>query len=168
MKPTSLSPEFYKKLYNEIIRDYDFDPDVDDIDQSQCSTYIEVDDFAFDHAFGTEHGYHCEVGGFIDIDEVTMYNGDEKMDGLFDYDAFFEQFKEREVRFMSGTVISSGDTVIAYCGYNRFEEVRFMYKDTLSGQYICERDNVLRPTKVYKRIYPDTETNRRNANLNIR
>lgn len=43
-----------------------------------------------------------------------------------------------------------------------------MYKDTLSGQYICERDNVLRPTKAYKRIYPDTETNRRNANLNIR
>ena len=186
MKPTSLSPEFYKKLYNEIIRDYDFDPDVDDIDESQCSTYIEVDDFdgyfisfkaifefnviddSFDHAFGTEHGYHCEVGGFIDIDEVTMYKGDEKMDGLFDYDAFFEQFQEREVRFMSGTVISSGDTVIADCGYNRFEEVRFMYKDTLSGQYICERDNVLRPTKAYKRIYPDTETNRRNANLNIR
>lgn len=24
------------------------------------------------------------------------------------------------------------------------------------------------PTKAYKRIYPDTETNRRNANLNIR
>ena len=113
-------------------------------------------------------GYHCEVGGFIDIDEVTIYKGDEKMDGLFDYDAFFEQFQEREVRFMSGAVVSSGDTVIADCGYNRFEEVRFMYKDTLSGQYICERDNVLRPTKAYKRIYPDTETNRRNANLNIR
>jgi hypothetical protein len=186
MKPTSLSPEFYENLYNEIIRDYDFDPDCEDAEETQCSTYIEVEDFqgfyiclkatyelnliddSFDHAFGTEYGWHMEIGELIDIDEVTLCTEDDDVSDLFDYDAFFEQFKKREVTFRSGTVIKSGDTVIADCGYNRFEEVRFMYKDTLSGQYICERDNVLRPTKAYKRIYPDTETNRRNANLNIR
>ena len=129
MKPTSLSPEFYENLYNEIIRDYDFDPDCEDAEETQCSTYIEVEDFqgfyiclkatyelnliddSFDHAFGTEYGWHMEIGELIDIEEVTMYDEDgNDVSKLFDYDAFFEQFKKREVKFMNGTVIKSGDT----------------------------------------------------------
>ena len=164
MKPTSLSPEFYENLYNEIIRDYDFDPDCEDCEESQCSTYIEVEDFqgfniclkatyelnliddSFDHAFGTEYGWHMEVGELIDIDEVSMYDGDEDVSDLFDCDAFFEQFKKREVTFRSGTVIKSGDTIIAHCNYNRYELAEFLYR-------------------TYKRIFPNTEDNRQNANI---
>ena len=183
MKPTSLSPEFYENLYNEIIRDYDFDPDCEDAEESQCSTYIEVEDFqgfyiclkatyelnliddSFDHAFGTEYGWHMEIGELIDIEEVTMYDGDDDVSDIFDCDAFFEQFKKREVKFMSGTVIKSGATVLAcYNGY-RWEEAEFLYRDTLKECYICKPLGAHRYSRSFKRIFPNTEENRRNAKI---
>ncbi len=186
MKPTSLSPEFYKNLYNEIIRDYDFDPDYEDCEETRCSTYIEVEDFqgfyiclkatyelnliddSFDHAFGTEHGWHMEIGELTDIDEVTMYDGDDDVSKLFDCDAFFEQFKEREVTFSSGTVVKSGDTVIAAIKKRRYqyEEVEFLYKDTLSGGYICKPigSQRFKFPRTYAMVFPNTEQNRKVLN----
>ena len=156
MKPTSLSPEFYENLYNNVLRDYDFDPDCDDPEESQCSTYIEVEDFegffislkatyelnvvddSFDHAFGTEYGYHMEVGNLIEIDEVTMYDEDEDVTDLFDYDKFFEQFKKYEVKFFNGKVVKSGDTVQAGGRYhNCWDEMTFLYYDALDKRYVC-------------------------------
>ena len=183
MKPTSLSPEFYENLYNEIIRDYDFDPDCEDCDESQCSTYIEVEDFqgfyiclkatyelniiddSFDHAFGTEYGWHMEVGELIDIDEVSMYDGDEDVSDIFDCDAFFEQFKKREVTFRSGTVIKSGDTIIAHCNCNRYELAEFLYRDSRTDEYICKPLGAHRYSRSFKRIFQNTEDNRQNANI---
>ena len=161
MKPT-LSPEFYENLYNEIIRDYDFDPDCEDPEETQCSTYIEVEDFqgfyiclkatyelnliddSFDHAFGTEYGWHMEIGELIDIEEVTMYDEDgNDVSDLFDYDAFFEQFKRYEVKFLNGTVIKSGETV------------------TLKEVYICKPtgDAKYKFPRSYKKVLPATEEN---------
>ena len=184
MKPTSLSPEFYTNLYDEIIRDYDFDPDYDDAEETQCSTYIEVEDFqgfyislkatyglnfiddSFDHAFGTEYGWHMEIGELIDIEEVTMYDEDgNDVSKLFDYDAFFEQFKKREVKFMNGTVIKSGDIIIAHSNYTRYELAEFLYRDTLKELYICKPLGAHRYSRSYKRIFPNTEENRRNAKI---
>lgn len=178
MKPTSLSPEFYENLYNEIIRDYDFDPDCEDAEETQCSTYIEIEDFqgfyiclkatyelnliddSFDHAFGTEYGWHMEVGELIDIDEVTLCTEDDDLSDLFDYDAFFEQFKRYEVKFLNGTVIKSGETVIGvYNGYPR-EEVMFLYRDTLKKEYVCKRNGQSWTTR-FKKVLPATEENRK-------
>ena len=178
MKPT-LSTEFYKKLYEEIICKYEFDPE----STEDTSCYIEAEDFegfyiefkatfevnviddSFDHAFGTEHGWHIEVGELIDIEEVTMYDGDDDVSDLFDYDAFFEQFKKREVTFRSGTVIKSGDTVIAHCNYNRYELAEFLYRDSRTDEYICKPLGAHRYSRSFKRIFPNTEENRRNAKI---
>ncbi len=172
MKPTSLSPEFYTNLYNEIIRDYDFDPDCEDCEETQCSTYIEVEDFqgfyiclkatyelnliddSFDHAFGTEYGWHMEIGELIDIEEVTLCTEDDDVSDLFDYDAFFEQFKKYEIKFFSGSVVKSGDTVQAGGHYvNRWDEMTFLYYDSLRERYICvpagKKDN-----HINRRSYP--------------
>lgn len=183
MKPT-LSPEFYENLYNEIIRDYDFDPDCEDPEETQCSTYIEVEDFqgfyiclkatyelnliddSFDHAFGTEYGWHMEIGELIDIEEVTLYDEDgNDVSKLFDYDVFFEQFKKREVKLRNGAVIKAGDTVLAcYNGY-RWEEAEFLYRDTLKECYICKPLGAHRYSRSYKRIFPNTEENRRQLKI---
>ena len=183
MKPTSLSPEFYENLYNEIIRDYDFDPDCDDAEETQCSTYIEVEDFqgfyiclkatyelnliddSFDHAFGTEYGWHMEIGELIDIEEVTLCTEDDDVSDLFDYDAFFEQFKKREVKFLNGAVIKSGDTIIANSYYNRYELAEFLYRDSRTDEYICKPLGAHRYSRTYKKIFPNTEENRRNAKI---
>ena len=182
MKPT-LSPEFYENLYNEIIRDYDFDPDCEDAEETQCSTYIEVEDFqgfyiclkatfelnliddSFDHAFGTEYGWHMEVGELIDIEEVTLCTEDDDLSDLFDYDAFFEQFKKREVTFRSGAVIKSGDTVIANYNYNCYDLAEFLYRDSRTDEYICKPLGAHRYSRSFKRIFPNTEENRQNANI---
>jgi hypothetical protein len=178
MKPTSLSQEFYKKLYDEIICKYEFSPE----STEDTSCYIEAEDFegffielkatfevnviddSFDHAFGTEHGWHIEAGELTDIEEVTMYDEDgNNVSKLFDYDAFWEQFKCYEVKFHSGTVIKSGDTAIAKTDRYRFEEVEFLYKNTLSGEYICKPIGTQRYKypRSYKMVFPNTEANRK-------
>lgn len=177
MKPTSLSPEFYKKLYDEIICKFDFDPE----DTEDTSRYIDAEDFegyyiefkatfevnvvddSFDHAFGTEHYAYLEVGELSDIDEVTMYDEDgNNVSKLFDHDAFMEQFKSYEVKLYSGAVIRSGDTILAnYNGY-RWEEVEFIHKNTLSGLYVCRPVGSQRYKypRAYSSVLPATKKNR--------
>lgn len=178
MKPTSLSPEFYKKLYDEIICKFEFVPE--DIDDTSC--YIDAEDFdgfyiefkatfevnviddSFDHAFGTFHASHIEAGELTDIEEVTMYDEDgNNVSKLFDYDAFWEQFKCYEVKFRSGTVVKSGDTVIAKTDRYHYGDVEFLYKDTLSGKYICKPTGkqCYKFPRSYESVYPNTEANRK-------
>lgn len=182
MKPTSLSPEFYENLYNEIIRDYDFDPECDDAEETQCSTYIEVEDFqgfyiclkatyelnliddSFDHAFGTEYGWHMEIGELIDIEEVTLCTEDDDVSDLFDYDAFFEQFKRYEVKLFRGGEIKSGETVLACYGGYRWEKAEFLYRDTLKESYICKPAGHNYHSS-YKKVLPNTEENRKRLNV---
>ena len=167
MKPTSLSPEFYENLYNQIIN-YGFEPETED--DCHCNMEFEdvnglyvnleatfevnfVDD-SFDHAFGTEYGYHFEAGNLDDIEAVTLCTEDDDVSDLFDYDAFFEQFKKYEIKFFSGSVVKSGDTVQAGGHYvNRWEEMTFLYYDSLRERYICvpvgKKDN-----HINRRSYP--------------
>lgn len=167
MKPTSLSPEFYENLYNQIIN-YGFEPDTED--DCHCNMEFEdvnglyvnleatfevnfVDD-SFDHAFGTEYGYHFEAGNLDDIEAVTLCTEDDDVSDLFDYDAFFEQFKKYEIKFFSGSVVKSGDTVQAGGHYvNRWDEMTFLYYDSLRERYICvpvgKKDN-----HINRRSYP--------------
>ena len=174
MKPTSLSPEFYENLYNQIIN-YGFEPETED--DCHCNMEFEdvnglyvnleatfevnfVDD-SFDHAFGTEYGYHFEAGNLDDIEAVTLCTEDDDVSDLFDYDAFFEQFKRYEVKFLNGTVIKSGETVIGvYNGYPK-EEVEFLYRDTLKEVYICKPtgDAKYKFPRSYKKVLPATEEN---------
>lgn len=177
MKPTSLSPEFYEKLYDKIIN-YGFE--LDDEDDCHCNMDFEdfegfyvnleatfevefVDD-SFDHAFGTEYGYHYECGNLEDIEAVSLTDEDgNDVSDLFDYDAFFEQFKRYEVKFLNGTVIKSGETVIGvYNGYPK-EEVEFLYRDTLKEVYICKPtgDAKYKFPRSYKKVLPATEENRK-------
>ena len=167
MKPTSLSPEFYENLYNQIIN-YGFEPETED--DCHCNMEFEdvnglyvnleatfevnfVDD-SFDHAFGTEYGYHFEAGNLDDIEAVTLCTEDDDVSDLFDYDAFFEQFKKYEIKFFSGSVVKSGDTVQAGGLYvNRWDEMTFLYYDSLRERYICvpvgKKDN-----RINRRSYP--------------
>lgn len=177
MKPTSLSPEFYEKLYDKIIN-YGFEPD----DEDDCHCNMDFEDFegfyvnleatfevefvddSFDHAFGTEYGYHYECGNLEDIEAVSLTDEDgNDVSDLFDYDAFFEQFKRYEVKFLNGTVIKSGETVIGvYNGYPK-EEVEFLYRDTLKEVYICKPtgDAKYKFPRSYKKVLPATEENRK-------
>lgn len=178
MKPTSLSPEFYKKLYDEIICKFEFDPE----STEDTSCYITAEDFegffiefkatfevnviddSFDHAFGTYHDSHIEAGELTDIDEVFMYDEDDNdVSHLFDYDAFWEQFKCYELKFNSGKVVNSGDTVIANFNGHQYEEAEFLYKNTLSGDYICKPTGTQRYKypRSYKMVYPNTDANRK-------
>lgn len=167
MKPTSLSPEFYENLYNQIIN-YGFEPETED--DCHCNMEFEdvnglyvnleatfevnfVDD-SFDHAFGTEYGYHFEAGNLDDIEAVTLCTEDDDVSDLFDYDAFFEQFKRYEIKFFGGSVVKSGDTVQAGGHYvNRWDEMTFLYYDSLRERYICvpvgKKDN-----HINRRSYP--------------
>lgn len=167
MKPTSLSPEFYENLYNQIIN-YGFEPETED--DCHCNMEFEdvnglyvnleatfevnfVDD-SFDHAFGTEYGYHFEAGNLDDIEAVTLCTEDDDVSDLFDYDAFFEQFKRYEIKFFGGSVVKSGDTVQAGGHYvNRWDEMTFLYYDSLRERYICvpvgKEDN-----HINRRSYP--------------
>lgn len=175
MKPTSLSPEFYEKLYDKIIN-YGFKPD----DEDDCHCNMDFEDFegfyvnleatfevkfvddSFDHAFGTEYGHHYECGNLEDIEAVSLTDEDgNDVSDLFDYDAFFEQFKRYEVKFINGTVIKSGETVIGvYNGYPK-EEVEFLYRDTLKEVYICKPtgDAKYKFPRTYKKVLPATEEN---------
>lgn len=175
MKPTSLSPEFYEKLYDKIIN-YGFEPN----DEDDCHCNMDFEDFegfyvnleatfevefvddSFDHAFGTEYGYHYECGNLEDIEAVSLTDEDgNDVSDLFDYDAFFEQFKRYEVKFLNGTVIKSGETVIGvYNGYPK-EEVEFLYRDTLKEVYICKPtgDAKYKFPRSYKKVLPATEEN---------
>lgn len=175
MKPTSLSPEFYEKLYDKIIN-YGFEPD----DEDDCHCNMDFEDFegfyvnleasfevefvddSFDHAFGTEYGHHYECGNLEDIEAVSLTDEDgNDVSDLFDYDAFFEQFKRYEVKFLNGTVIKSGETVIGvYNGYPK-EEVEFLYRDTLKEVYICKPtgDAKYKFPRSYKKVLPATEEN---------
>ena len=167
MKPTSLSPEFYENLYNQIIN-YGFEPETED--DCHCNMEFEdvnglyvnleatfevnfVDD-SFDHAFGTEYGYHFEAGNLDDIEAVTLCTEDDDVSDLFDYDAFFDQFKRYEIKFFGGSVVKSGDTVQAGGHYvNRWDEMTFLYYDSLRERYICvpvgKEDN-----HINRRSYP--------------
>lgn len=172
MKAT-LSPEFYENLYNEI-ENYSFEPETED----DCHCNMEFEDFegfyvnleatfevefvddSFDHDFGTEYGHHFEANVLTSIEAVTISDEDgNDLSDLFDYDAFWEQFKRYEVKFFNGDEIKSGDTVIGvYSGYPR-EEVTFLYRDTLKKEYVCKR-NGQSWTTSFKKVLPDTEENR--------
>lgn len=178
MKPT-ISPEFYENLYNEI-ENYGFEPETED----DCHCHMEFEDFegfyvsleatlevefvddSFDHAFGTEYGYHFECGNLTDIEAVTITDEDgNDVSDLFDYDAFFEQFKQREVKFYGGGEIKSGDTILAGgIYYNKFEEVTFLYRDTLQKVYVCQRKGQSWTTRFTK-VLLNTEENRNRYNI---
>ena len=171
MKPTSLSPEFYTNLYNKI-ENYGFEPENED--DCHCSMefedldgfYVTLDvtfevnfvDDSFDHAFGTEYGYHFEAGIITDIEAVTISDEDgNDLSDLFDYDTFWAQFKKYEVKFMSGAVVKSGDKVMGGYNYNQWNEVVFLYRDTLQEVYVCvpvgKEDNCIN-RRHYKRMRP--------------
>ncbi len=174
MKATTLPTEFYKELYDKI-DNYGFEPDTED--DCYCSMdfedlhgfYVTLDatfevkfiDDSFDHAFGTEYGYHFEAGNLEDIEAVTLTDEDgNDVSALFDYDTFFEQFKRYEVKFFrSGDVVKSGDTILAGGHYvNRWDEMQFLYYDSLAERYICipvgAEDN-----KINRRSFPKIKSN---------
>lgn len=148
----TLSTEFYNDLYEKIIS-YGFEPEHED----DCSCNIEIEDFhnlfvslkatfeveyvddSFDHLFGTEYGHHYEANVLSDIESVTLSDEDgNDVSKLFDYDKFFEQFKKYKMSFFSGWVLNSGDTFLAGGHYvNRWDEMKFLYYDTLQKKYVC-------------------------------
>ena len=174
MKPTSLSDEFYKKLYNEIIKsnvDIDCDDDVtknylnfdiDGLDVEVRATFeVKFVDDSFDHAFGTEHAYHFEVGNFIDLDDVTIWDEENNLSDLFDYDAFWEQDKKFGVTFRSGAVINPGDECLFR---NRYEWKRGVYRYT--AKQTCEHTVELDGrSRVVGTVFPATEENLKNAGI---
>ena len=171
MKPTSLSPEFYENLYNEIINQ-GFEPeneddchcnmDIEDVDgffvNLDVTFEVKFVDDSFDHAFGTEYGYHFECGPLSDIEAVSISDEDgNDLSDLFDNDKFWAQFKKYEIKFFNGAVVKSGDKVLCGYNYNQWSEVVFLYRDTLQEVYVCvpvgKEDNCIN-RRHYKRMRP--------------
>jgi len=156
MKPTSLSQEFYKNLYNEIINADDTNCDCNEDGDYVCNLEFEIEglqvsltavfesvfvDDSFDHAFGTEYGYHYETGNFIDLDEVCIYDDDDNdLSDLFDEETFWEQDKEYGIKFRSGTEIKPGDEVMYQYNRKWYKGV-YQYTKKQSGDHVCLKEN---------------------------
>ena len=175
---TSLSPEFYTNLFNKI-ENYGFEPETED----DCYCHMEFEDFegfhvsldatfevkfiddSFDHAFGTEHGYHFEAGALTEISGVELTDEDgNDMSDLFNCDAFWEQFKRYTVKFIGGGVVNSYDTVLVEVCRGTWEERTFIYKDTQSGEYYCnptDKSKYSLYRRSFKKIMPATDENRK-------
>lgn len=183
MKPTSLSPEFYENLYNEIIN-HGFEPetendchcnmDIEDVDgffvNLEATFEVNYEDDSFDHAFGTEYGYHFECGNLIDIEAVVLSDEDgNDVSDLFDYDAFWEQFKCYEFKLRSGAELKSGDAVLAGGYYvGRWSEMKFLYYDSLRDLFICVpvgQDDKRICQFSFPKVVPNTEENRKSLRI---
>lgn len=176
MKPTSLSPEFYENLYNEIIKS-DIEINFDDDDRTKHYLDFEIDglqvevlatfevvyvDESFDHAFGTEYAGHFDVGNFIDLDEVSIYDEDDNdVSDLFDMDRFWEQDKVFGVNFRNGTAINPGDECLFQICRNWKKGV-YRYTEKQTGHHIVELNGAEWTLGL---IYPMTEANLKNAGL---
>lgn len=127
-----------------------------------------VDD-SFDHAFGTEYGYHFECGNLEDIEAVSISDEDgNDLSDLFDYDKFWEQFKQYTVKFYGGSEVNTGDIVLVEAYRGTRDERKFIYKDTLTGYYhteATENSKYRTFVKSFKRIAPNTEANRKNLRI---
>ena len=176
MKPTSLSDEFYKKLYDEIINsDVDTGFDDDEVTRQYMgfeidNLYVEVRatfdvnfvDDSFDHAFGTEHSYHFEVGNFTDLDDVTVRDDDNNdLSSLFDYDKFWDQDKKYGVTFNSGRVINPGDECLFRINYKWFKGI-YRYTAKQTCEHTVELDG---RSRVVGTVFPATEENLKNAGI---
>ena len=110
-----------------------------------------------------------EVGELTDIEEMTISDEDDNdLSDLFDYDKFWEQFKQYTVKFYGGSEVNTGDIVLVEAYRGTWDERKFIYKDTLSGIYYCEpTENSKYRTfvKSFKRIVPNTEANRKNLRI---
>ena len=152
-----LPDNFYKRLYDEIM-DYEFDPENED--EKTCPMEIEIDDFlveldatfnvyieddSFDHAFGTEHAYHLEVGELEEIEVKHIWFSDEDsmladdVTELYSDDKFWLQFKSFVIK-RGGHYIHYGDEVIVTSQNTRYRnwvKRTFLYYDTRLGLAIC-------------------------------
>ena len=107
------------------------------------ATFIElfVDD-SFDHAFGTEHAWHTELGEFESISDITVYDNDtdEDVTSQFSEADFMEQFKVYETK-VGGKVIKAGDSVLVCTSRpyiaSSWRDGVYLYTDTRSGHHCC-------------------------------
>ena len=150
----AFTEEFYKNLYDEIINNKDYETDNEE--ETTCEMEFEIGnlfvrlnatfkvefvDDSFDHAFGTEHCYHYEVGDLEDIEIEEIYMQDEEGDfeievtDQFDEEKFWEQFKQYGVRN-----IKPGDEVIARRTgrYGREVTATYLYTDTMKDVHVCK------------------------------
>ena len=157
MKTTrTFDEKFYENLYNEIINyaDENFCPEYED--DTTCSMEFEIGKFSvlltatfeveliddsFDHAFGTEHAYHLEVGYLTDLEVEQIWESNDDNDleddvtDDFDMEMFWDQFKQYGTKN-----IKPGDEVIALIpGWpGRTERATYLYTDTMKNRHICK------------------------------
>lgn len=167
MEKKSFSREFYVSLYeaiNRVVgdwyerygndsddefynasREFTTDCEVDVENYTVCldATYEEllIDD-SFDHAFGTEHAWHTELGEIIGINNVEVFDNDtdEEVTKMFSEADFMEQFKVYETK-VGGKVIKAGDAVLVCTSRpyiaSSWRDGAYLYTDTRSGIHYC-------------------------------
>lgn len=173
----TLPADFYQQLYDKIMG-YEFEPENEDdgsrdIEEIQIGNFwvsvratfeVEYIDDSFDHAFGTEYGYHFEAGDLESIEDVVIYHYDEddnetEVSDLFDEDYFWNQFKRYGV-VSKGVQIHYGDEVVVKTDsrYGAWEKMIYLYTDTRLGVHVCVK-SLRKPylwKKQFKHILPAT------------
>lgn len=173
----TLPADFYQQLYDKIM-DYGFEPENEDdsccdMDEIEIGDFmvsvratfeVEFIDDSFDHAFGTEYGYHFEAGALESIEDVVIFHYDEddnetEVSDLFDEDCFWNQFK-RYGAVSKGVQIRYGDEVVVKSNYRYGAWVKmvYLYTDTRLGVHVCVKSLHGRYLwkKQYKCLLPAT------------
>lgn len=166
-----LTQEFYKRLYGKMTEDaeeqfehadveggfteFQMEVEVDGLTVYISATYkAEFVDDSFDHAFGTCHQHHYELGNLTAIAEVYVYDGDDSdISSRFSEDDFWKQFK----KYGLGDSVKPGDKVLVKFGYRPCEEwleAEYLYTDLLSCRHVCRLLNGRPISQSFKYIKP--------------
>lgn len=155
----TICSELYNKVYNAIIEAAE-NHGIEDEDDTRFGFYLEDGDWSiegtaslpveyiddsFDHAFGTEVCGHLEHSfeEMPEIDEVSVFFGEDGEEVEFDFDKFYTQFDVTERKLRNGEVIKQGDEVLATNSaswrYKRYERAIFHHYNTETGEWFCKR-----------------------------
>lgn len=168
MEKELFTQDFYKCLYTKITEDAEAQFDYADIEGGYTDIQVEVEvdgltvylnatfsveyvDDSFDHAFGTCHRHHYELGELTGIGDVYVYDGDDDVTFRFREDDFWEQFRK-----YGCSDIKPGDSVLVKFGYRPYEEwmeAEYIYTDLLTCRHICRLKDG-RTAQSFKYIKP--------------
>lgn len=158
MEAKKFGEDFYKKLYSAMCDYAENNWECDCADETTTKVGMELDvdniivcltgvfnvefvDDSFDHAFGTEYGWHMELRELDDIEIDVVYDEDgEDITEQFDENTFWEQFYCREIKLRNGSIIKTGETV-QFFSSGVWRVMKFEYYDTLCGRYFGKTKN---------------------------
>ena len=167
-----LPANFYEKLYQEIMAASDgIDTSVNDMEVEIVGENGAIFTVELTAIFALED----ETDGFLDqvysytvvselerISDVQITYDDEDTEedvtSLFDYEAFWGQFKQYGTK-RQGVEIRPGDEVVVPGILGTFRKCYYRYTDTRTGEHHCSSTPNGKGLGAYNRIFPATAEN---------